>query len=295
MSPAGACPTKYRIDQIRSNSNFAWNSYRGAFEDSRPIITKFGTRHDSRTVVTCTKFRYDRPTITEIRGTRIFSKFWIRRQAIIWTNAGILLTKLKPLGTNFSEILIEIHTFSFKKIHFKMSTGKWRPFCLGPNVLIALLWNLTMQPNSRSHKKKTKRSNFNFVLQSFSSYTNEQHGENVKIYSLVLIFWLKVYSDVKLTHIAVFLSHVATFFAKNTRPLLTEAAELMWCQAVLPSVRPSLCPSLCPSGINFFSNRIGSLSFHLIVPIFGLHVHCNTAKKLWNQNFYFSPNFLINF
>ena len=76
--PPGACPTKYRIDQIRSNSNFAWNSYRCAFEDSRPIITKVGTRHDSRIVVTCTKFRYDRPTIIEIRGTRIFSKFWIR-------------------------------------------------------------------------------------------------------------------------------------------------------------------------------------------------------------------------
>ena len=29
-----------------------------------------------------------------------------RHQAIIWTNAGILLTG--PLGTNFSEILIEI-------------------------------------------------------------------------------------------------------------------------------------------------------------------------------------------
>ena len=38
-----------------------------------------------------------------------------RRQAIIWTNAGILL--IGPLGTNFSEILIEIQTFSFKKMH----------------------------------------------------------------------------------------------------------------------------------------------------------------------------------
>ena len=38
-----------------------------------------------------------------------------RRQAIIWTNAGISL--IGPLGTNFSEILIEINTFSFKKIH----------------------------------------------------------------------------------------------------------------------------------------------------------------------------------
>ena len=40
-----------------------------------------------------------------------------RRQAIIWTNAGILL--IGPLGTNFSRILSEIHTFSFKKMHFK--------------------------------------------------------------------------------------------------------------------------------------------------------------------------------
>ena len=56
-----------------------------------------------------------------------------RRQAIIWTNAGLLL--IGPLGTNFSEMLIEIHTFSFKKIHLKMSPGKWRPFCLGLNML----------------------------------------------------------------------------------------------------------------------------------------------------------------
>ena len=56
-----------------------------------------------------------------------------RRQAIIWTNAGILLIGL--LGTNFSEILIKIYTFSFKKMHLKMSFGKWRPSCLGLNVL----------------------------------------------------------------------------------------------------------------------------------------------------------------
>ena len=56
-----------------------------------------------------------------------------RHQAIIWTNAGILL--FGPLGTNFSEIVIKIQTFSFKKMHFKMSFGKWRPSCLGLNVL----------------------------------------------------------------------------------------------------------------------------------------------------------------
>ena len=37
-----------------------------------------------------------------------------RRQAIIWTNAGILL--IGPFGTNINETLIEIHSFSFKKI-----------------------------------------------------------------------------------------------------------------------------------------------------------------------------------
>ena len=57
-----------------------------------------------------------------------------QRQSIIWSNATILL--IGPLGTNFSEILIRIHTFSFTKIHLKMLSGKWRPFCLGLNVLI---------------------------------------------------------------------------------------------------------------------------------------------------------------
>ena len=56
-----------------------------------------------------------------------------RRQAIIRTNAGILL--IGTLGTNFSEILSEIHTFSFKKTHLKMSSAKWRPFCFGLNLL----------------------------------------------------------------------------------------------------------------------------------------------------------------
>ena len=57
-----------------------------------------------------------------------------RRQAIIRTNAGILL--IRPSGTNFSEILIEILIFSFKKMPLKISYAKRRPFCLGLNVLI---------------------------------------------------------------------------------------------------------------------------------------------------------------
>ena len=33
------------------------------------------------------------------------------------------------LGTNFSEILIEIENFSFTKMHLKISSAKWWPFC----------------------------------------------------------------------------------------------------------------------------------------------------------------------
>ena len=56
-----------------------------------------------------------------------------RHQAIILTKAGILL--IGPYGTNFSEMLIEIHTFLFKKIHLKMSSAKWCLFGLGLNEL----------------------------------------------------------------------------------------------------------------------------------------------------------------
>ena len=56
-----------------------------------------------------------------------------RYQAIILTNGWVLL--IWPLGTNFSEMLIEIHTFSFTKMYLEMSSGKRRPFCLNLNVL----------------------------------------------------------------------------------------------------------------------------------------------------------------
>ena len=62
-----------------------------------------------------------------------------RRQAIIWTNAGILL--IWPLGTNFNEILIEIHTFSFKKMRLKC-----RPFCLGLSMLRGLVMLYDVDP-----------------------------------------------------------------------------------------------------------------------------------------------------
>ena len=59
-----------------------------------------------------------------------------RYQAIFWTNAGILV--IRPLGTNLGEIVIEIGTFLFKKMHLKMSSGKWRM------MVIYALWFVTL-------------------------------------------------------------------------------------------------------------------------------------------------------
>ena len=66
-----------------------------------------------------------------------------RRQANIWTNDGILL--IGPLGTNFREILFGIQTFSFKEMHLKMASAKWRPFCLGLNVLTWFNFNPSIE------------------------------------------------------------------------------------------------------------------------------------------------------
>ena len=55
------------------------------------------------------------------------------RRAINWTNNGILL--IGCLGTNFSDILIQLLGFSLKKMRLKASTAKWRLFCFGINVL----------------------------------------------------------------------------------------------------------------------------------------------------------------
>ena len=56
-----------------------------------------------------------------------------RCQVIIWTNAGILF--IGPSETNVSEILTKVYTFWLKKMHLKMSSDKWQPFCLSPSVV----------------------------------------------------------------------------------------------------------------------------------------------------------------
>ena len=88
-------------------------------------------------------------------GTTLISACVGRRQAIIWNNAGILSISL--FGTNFSEILIEILTFSFEKMRLKMSSAKWRPFCLGLNVLKLVVGRVWQQQGDDYRKTSNIR------------------------------------------------------------------------------------------------------------------------------------------
>ena len=75
-----------------------------------------------------------------------------RGQALIWTNAGILL--IEHFGIYFSESLTKIQTFWFKKMHLKMSSAKCRLFRLGLNVL-----NCGDLPNDEYRKNRAGQVN----------------------------------------------------------------------------------------------------------------------------------------
>ena len=91
-----------------------------------------------------------------------------RRQAIILTNAGILL--IWPLGTNFSEILIEINTFSLKKCIWKcrLENGGHlsQPQCVKESNL--------EEPRLLRMYSYFVYHILNFVLQKMTKFTMEQ-------------------------------------------------------------------------------------------------------------------------
>ena len=71
---------------------------------------------------------------SEIGSGNELSPVW--HQAITWTNADLL--SIRPLVMNFSEIWIKTQNFSFIKMHLKMLSAKWLPFC--PGGMIWYLW-----------------------------------------------------------------------------------------------------------------------------------------------------------
>ena len=141
-----------------------------------------------------------------------------RRQAIIWTNAGILL--IEPLGTNFSEILIAIAIFSFKKKHLKMSSGKCRPFCLGLNVLSLLSCtgnNISVQHPDMSDKF------FRGCLTKIFILRNEYTAQNVYVtkcpVKIIVCVIIRAYMD-GMCHMSTSISTQLCIFFLNENGLI---------------------------------------------------------------------------
>ena len=130
--------------EVRRNDNWLFNAvpikfnYQNILQVPSPSSPGQSKRHfNLKIVITSTWSQHVRPHLTHwgrvthicvVKLTIIGSDNGLspgRRQAIIWTNAGLLL--IRPLGTNFGEFGIGIQTFSFKKMHLKMSSTKWRP------------------------------------------------------------------------------------------------------------------------------------------------------------------------
>ena len=88
-----------------------------------------------------------------------------RRQAITWTNVGILL--IGPQGTNFIVIWIEIQILLFKKMHLKMSSAKWGPFWLGLNVLNDC-WSVMLALQRRIFYWCVLRLSFEYIPRVFN-------------------------------------------------------------------------------------------------------------------------------
>ena len=64
------------------------------------------------------------------------------------------------MGIKFSEILTEICTFSFKKMHFKMSSAKWRIFYLYLNKLRCVGMYILCHDSPMYHATSTAEPKF---------------------------------------------------------------------------------------------------------------------------------------
>ena len=115
-----------------------------------------------------------------------------RRQAIIWTNAGILL--IGPVGTNFSENLIVILTFSFRKMRLKVSSAKWWPFCLGLNVLNLSMAQGKMIPVTPSGRFNIKTLSYQCMNSYYRYKTNSRpsgiYNRNSDIGKTASWYWI---------------------------------------------------------------------------------------------------------
>ena len=116
-----------------------------------------------------------------------------QRQAIIWTNAGILI--IEPLGTNLNEILIKIYTFPFKKMHFKMLSWKWQDILSQPQC-VKWVTNLTTYQKSEIiysigiHIRKKSTHN---RPPGYGCWGSRPHWWHHVFYGLIFVFYDSIF------------------------------------------------------------------------------------------------------
>ena len=98
-------------------------------------------------------------------------------KSFIWTDTGILL--IGPLETNFNEVLTKVYTFSFKQMYLEISSGKWRPFCFGPNVLKSQRqgWKYFSMEHQADHMLKMRGCTIWRQLRSTSTISHNDNGK----------------------------------------------------------------------------------------------------------------------
>ena len=99
---------------------------------------------------------------------------WFRYWLVTWSTPSHCLDQHWyivnwTLGNNFSQILMEIQTFSFKKTHLKILSAKWRPSCLSFNVLNYLGYHIECWPmcstiRSKQHGCYTADNTFKYTF-----------------------------------------------------------------------------------------------------------------------------------
>ena len=112
-----------------------------------------------------------------------------RCQAIIWTNAGILLIGL--LETNFSEILIEMRIFSFKKMGLnvvcEMATILSRPQCVNRKGIDLVDMEYSIASNGRVLWMKNRKINDSWmVLDKYCILISTLVGNKIVDHSLLI-------------------------------------------------------------------------------------------------------------
>ena len=99
-------------------------------------------------------------------------------KAIIWTNADFL--SIGPLGTNFSEIRIEMQNVSFMKMHLNLLSAKWRPFCPRRNELKPSVYLKPLSVGCMKNGRKTPTGRDSSTLLSARDPTSRS----------VMVWWI---------------------------------------------------------------------------------------------------------